>query len=65
MQSVPPDSNKQDKVEYCYLRNIAITFLDNVCVELDECFSNVLIVRSCLVYLNRLILDKNFTPNIH
>ena len=34
-QSVAPDSNRKDEVERNYLRNIAIPFLDNACIELD------------------------------
>ena len=64
-QSVPPDSTRQGVVEYYYLINIAIKFLDNVCVELDERFSNVFTACSCLMYLALLTLYGNFTPNTH
>ena len=40
-QSVTPDSNRKDEVKSNYLRNIVISFLDNVYIELDERFSNV------------------------
>ena len=54
-QSVLVDSNRKDKVESYYFRNVAIPFLNNVCVD-------VLTVCSHLMYLVFILptLDKNF-----
>ena len=38
-QSASPDSNGKDGFESYYLRNIAVPFLGNICVELGKHFS--------------------------
>ena len=49
--TVPPDSNRKDEIESYCLRNIAIRFLDNVCVGLNELFKCLNSVFSRLLYL--------------
>ena len=48
-QTVPSDSNRKDEIESYYLRNIAIPFLDNVCVELHENFLKV--ITACPLFI--------------
>ena len=48
-QNVPTDSNRKFKVQSYFLRSIAISYFGNASVKLDERFSNVLKVCSCLL----------------